>query len=220
MSRFCLVSDFDGTITGEDFYTLIAQRYMGPDAMSIWDEYRAGKITHFDAMQRFFSHAPNDEGQLATLLRDTQPDSRLGAAAHDLRNAGWDLIVVSAGSSWYIDRLLKEAGVQATTVHANPGAMESGRGLVLRMPRESRFFSPDVGIDKAAVVRDALERYERVAFAGDGPPDVAPALLVPSERRFARRFLAEELERRGEGFVAYKKWSDVVDSLTGGRQRA
>jgi 2-hydroxy-3-keto-5-methylthiopentenyl-1-phosphate phosphatase len=213
VNRHCLVSDFDGTITGEDFYTLIAQRYMGPDAMDIWEDYRAGKITHFEAMQSFFSHAPGDETELNALLRDTKPDPRLGEAARKLREAGQDLIIVSAGSSWYIDRVLAEAGVQPTTVHANPGTIVAGRGLVLRWPKESRFFSPDVGIDKAAVVSDALRRYKRVAFAGDGPPDLSPSLLVPPDRRFARGFLAGELQRRSEGFIAYEKWADVVDSL-------
>ena len=33
-------------------------------------------------------------------------------------------------------------------------------------------------------------RYDRVAFAGDGPPDIEPALLVPADMRFARGALA------------------------------
>ena len=64
MASFALVSDFDGTITRHDFYTLIAERYMGPDAMAIWDSDRGGKITHFEAMQSFFSNAPEDERSL------------------------------------------------------------------------------------------------------------------------------------------------------------
>jgi 2-hydroxy-3-keto-5-methylthiopentenyl-1-phosphate phosphatase len=31
MNPFALVSDFDGTITGRDFYELIAERYMPRD---------------------------------------------------------------------------------------------------------------------------------------------------------------------------------------------
>lgn len=213
-----LITDFDGTITERDFYLLLVERYMEPDAMQIWDAYRAGKLTHFEAMQSFFSHTPTDEGQLATLLRDTQPDAQFAEAARALEEAGWDLTIVSAGCSWYIERILEATGVRAT-VHSNPGRIVPGKGLVMDLNAGAPFFDSDVGVDKAAVVRDALRRFPEVAFAGDGPPDVAPALLVRSDRRFARGFLAEELDRRGEGFVGYTAWHGVVDVLLG-RTRA
>jgi 2-hydroxy-3-keto-5-methylthiopentenyl-1-phosphate phosphatase len=76
-----------------------------------------------------------------------------------------------------------------------------------------------VGIDKKAVVRDALSRYERVIFAGDGPPDLGSALLVDSDNRFARGFLAQELRRLGERFHAFENWSEIVRSLVGGGNR-
>ena len=146
------------------------------------------------------------------LLRQTAPDPDLRAAVQRLRNASWDVIIVSAGSSWYIDRILAAAGVEAT-VYSNPGRLEPGRGLVIEKPTGSPFFSDNVGVDKAAVVRDALARYRRVAFAGDGPPDVEPALLIAPELRFARAYLADELTRRGEAFRPFTRWFEVVEAL-------
>lgn len=212
MARNALVSDFDGTITRNDFYTLIAERYMGPDAMGIWSEYRSGRLTHFDAMQAFFSHAPDDQAALEFLIRDTYPDPGLEQSVKTLQSNGWDLIIVSAGSSWYIDRILANHNIKAT-VHSNPGSIVPGKGLVLRPPRESPFFCPDVGIDKQAVMRDALQRYERVAFAGDGPPDIAPALLAGPELRFARGFLARELSSKQLPFLPFGRWSDIAGLL-------
>jgi 2-hydroxy-3-keto-5-methylthiopentenyl-1-phosphate phosphatase len=212
MAHAALVSDFDGTITQNDFYLLIAERYMGGNPYDIWDRYRAGEVSHFDAMQSFFSHTPEDPALLDELLQDVAPDPRFADAVNLLNRNGWDLIIVSAGSSWYIDRILARQGVQAA-VYANPGHIASGRGLVLESRIDSPFYCPDVGIDKQAVVKDALRRYESVAFAGDGPPDVAPSLLVPADQRFAKGYLAEELARRGEGFVAYEHWSEIVERL-------
>ncbi|HYP06294.1 MAG TPA: MtnX-like HAD-IB family phosphatase [Bryobacteraceae bacterium] len=207
-----LITDFDGTITDRDFYLLIMERYMGPGAMDIWDAYREGRISHFYAMQSFFSHAPTDEAELEALLRDTAPDPRFGEAARALQAAGWDLVIVSAGCSWYIERILLASGVRAA-VHSNPGQIAAGKGLVMELATHAEFFDPDVGVDKSAVVEDALTRYERVAFAGDGPPDVKPALLVEPDRRFARGFLAEELTRRGERFVSFTAWHEAVTAL-------
>jgi len=212
-----LVSDFDGTITRNDFYLLIAERYMGPEATEVWDSYRAGKITHFEAMQAFFSHAPDDEQSLESLLSDVHPDPHLRDSWQQLADHDWDLIIVSAGSSWYIDKILQRAGIPAA-VHSNPGEIVPGRGLVMRPPVESQFYCPDVGVDKQAVVRDALARYDKVAFAGDGPPDIKPALLVSADRRFARGFLADELQRRGQMFNDFNAWSDIVASLVAGAE--
>jgi 2-hydroxy-3-keto-5-methylthiopentenyl-1-phosphate phosphatase len=208
-----LISDFDGTITDHDFFALIANRHMPASTPDYFEQYRAGKLSHFEAMAAYFSHAPaEDAAAIEALLRDTRPDPQLQEGAAMLRRAGWELIVVSAGSSWYIERILGAAGITAT-IHSNPGRLVPGRGLVLEHPHGSPFFSEEVGVDKAAVVRDALSRYEDVAFAGDGPPDVQPALLVKPERRFARRYLAEELLRRSEHFLPYGQWSEVAWTL-------
>jgi 2,3-diketo-5-methylthio-1-phosphopentane phosphatase len=212
MNDSAFVSDFDGTITDFDVYALIAERYMPKDHPDYFADYRAGHLTHFEAMQSYFRFAPSEPEALERLLRDTRPDPELAACVRRLEASGWDLIIVSAGSSWYIERILEAAGISAT-IHANPGNIAGSRGLVLRLPEESPFFSADAGIDKAAVVRAALERYRTVAFAGDGPPDVQPALLVPPSMRFARRYLAQALDGLGEAYRPYRTWSEAVRML-------
>jgi len=209
-----LVSDYDGTITSRDFYSLLAERYIPAGTPDYFAEYRAGRMTHFDAMAAYFAFTPTDESSLEQLLADSEPDPQLGEAAARLEQCGWQLWVVSAGSSWYIERVLARAGVNAR-LFSNPGRIVPGRGLVIeRLPEDSPFYSKDVGVDKSAVVREALRQSGTVAFAGDGPPDLGPALLAPVERRFARSFLAEALQARGEGFRPYNRWSEIVWQLT------
>lgn len=212
MNESAFVSDFDGTITDVDVYALIAERYTPGDRPDYFADYRAGRITHFEAMQAFFHFAPSEPRAWDRLLRETKPDPRLADCVGRLEASGWDLIIASGGSSCYIEQILRTAGVSAT-IHSNPGEIVEGRGLVLRLPEESPFFSPHSGIDKAGVVRAAIERYRNVAFAGDGPPDVEPALLVPPSLRFARRFLAQALDDRGERYQLYGAWSEVVEAL-------
>jgi 2-hydroxy-3-keto-5-methylthiopentenyl-1-phosphate phosphatase len=123
------------------------------------------------------------------------------------------VVVVSYGCRWYIDRLLGGAGV-ALEVHANPGALAGGR-LAMRWPADTPYPSPENGISKEAVIRSHLEEGRTVAFAGDGPADVHPALLVPPALRFARADLAEALRGRGEAFRAFVRWRDVARALAG-----
>lgn len=208
-----LISDYDGTITRNDFYSLLAERYIPRDAPDYFAQYRAGRISHFEAMARYFAYAPDDEAALEALLAASEPDPELGVMAKRLEQAGWGLIIVSAGTSWYIDRVLARAGVQAK-VYSNPGGIVPGKGLVIeKLAADSPFYSEDVGVDKAAVVKDALGRADVVAFAGDGPPDIHSAMLVKPEYRFARAFLADELRARGENFRPFERWHEIVEAL-------
>jgi 2,3-diketo-5-methylthio-1-phosphopentane phosphatase len=211
--RKIFVSDYDGTITNKDIYALLAERYAPAETPDYFAQYVEGRLTHFEAMAAYFAFVPTDERQLEELLDAAEADPDLGASVALLQRAGWELLVVSAGSSWYIERVLKRAGV-AATVYSNPGRLETGRGLVLEKPdASSPYHSASVGIDKSAVVRHALHAAETVAFAGDGPPDLQPALLVRPELRFARGFLADALRQRGEAFRPFARWSEIAREL-------
>jgi 2,3-diketo-5-methylthio-1-phosphopentane phosphatase len=212
-TRKVLVSDFDGTMTRRDFYQLVAERLLPPGTPDYWGEYRAGRLTHFDALNAYFAAAAPGEAALHQIARDMGLDPHLRDGVRRLRSAGWAVVVASAGCGWYIGRLFREAGV-ALEVHANPGTVEDGR-LVMELPRSSPVFSPTTGIDKPGVVRLAMTTHDVVAFAGDGPPDLEPALLVRPELRFATGYLAGELERLGEPFRRFEEWSEVARMLAG-----
>ncbi|MFO0911092.1 MAG: HAD-IB family phosphatase [Isosphaeraceae bacterium] len=211
-----LVSDFDGTMTRRDFYQLVAENRLPEGTPDFWVEYRAGRITHFEALRAYFLAARPGEAELIELTAAMKLDPHLGESLRALNAAGWTVVVASAGCRWYIDRLLREAGVaDRLEVHANEGGVVGGR-LVMELPAESPVFSPTVGIDKPAIVRRAMAQSDTVAFAGDGPPDLEPALLVPPALRFATGTLAEELARRGEPFRRFTVWSDVARALLAG----
>src|SRR5215510_10332269 len=114
------VSDYDGTITGKDFYLLLAERYAPANTPDYFAQYREGRISHFEAMAAYFALAPTEEQRLEDLFAASQPDPDLGTSAALLQRAGWELWVVSAGSCWYIERVLNRAGV-AAALYSNPG---------------------------------------------------------------------------------------------------
>lgn len=220
MTDALLVTDFDGTLTDRDFYRLVVDRLVPADLPDHWAAYRAGRSTHFDALAAIFaSIEATDERALLDVARDMglQPD--LASHVGRLQTAGWEVIVVSAGCGWYIERLLADAGLTPGVdleVHANPGVFVPGEGLRMRRPDDPRFRSHELGVDKAAVVRAALQRTPVVAFAGDGYPDLEAAGLVDPARRYARGDLAAALTAEGSPYRPFARWSAVVDELVGG----
>ncbi|MBN9523704.1 HAD-IB family phosphatase [bacterium] len=207
-----LVSDFDGTMTRHDFYQLAVEELLPSDAPDQWAAYRAGAITHFEALRRYFAAIRAPEAEVLALVDRMELDPELPTAVADLRRAGWEVVVTSAGCDWYIRPLLAAAGVEVE-VHANPGRFETGRGLLMEMPADSPFRCDNLGVDKARVVRSHLDAGRVVAFAGDGFPDAAAARLVPGDLRFARGDLAGVLAGEGLPFRPFTVWSDVARAL-------
>jgi 2-hydroxy-3-keto-5-methylthiopentenyl-1-phosphate phosphatase len=210
-SRGILVSDFDGTITRHDFYDLVCREY--PEiAGDYWQQYEAGKLSHFEALRRIFGGIRAPEEEITVLLRAMQIAPRLAEAVTLLEKHGWKVIVASAGCGWYIQRLLEDAQV-SLEVYANPGVYSPAKGLEMRLPDPSPVYSEQLGINKVAVLREAMRVSARVAFAGDGRPDLAPALLVEPELRFARRWLARKLTEIGEKFQSFESWVEIAQAL-------
>ena len=215
-SAAILVSDFDGTMTRHDFYKLVIESLLPPGTPNYWAQYRAGTITHFEALRRYFASIRASEADVLAVVERMELDPALPAAVSDLHKAGWRVIIASAGCDWYIRRLLSAVGVEVE-VHANPGRFVAGQGLLMEMPTESPYLSRTLGIDKKEVVHRQIADGETVAFAGDGFPDAEPARLVRGDLRFARGDLANVLREERLPFHPFETWSDIARTLLHGR---
>lgn len=207
------VSDFDGTMTGVDFFDVVLN-HVPPDAMpDFWGQCVAGEITHVEALSSIFQHATHDERELRSWLPETRLDPDTCKAYEILQQKGWDLVVVSAGCQWYIMELLSALPSQVKVV-ANPGEVAQDRGLWMGWPAaDVPWYSAHFGIEKAALIRVLQQSGKQVAFAGDGRPDLTAAREVPAEFRFARTWLAEQLTAQNLGFLPFERWSDIANHL-------
>jgi 2-hydroxy-3-keto-5-methylthiopentenyl-1-phosphate phosphatase len=50
-----LITDFDGTLTRHDFFRLAVERLLPAGVPDYWQEYLAGRLTHFQAMQAYYA---------------------------------------------------------------------------------------------------------------------------------------------------------------------
>ena len=209
--RAVLVSDFDGTLVRPDFYQLVREHLVPRGTPDYWREYRAGAMTHFDALKAFFAAAEGGEPALRGIWDRMEFPGDLSEHVDRLQAVGWEVVIVSAGCSWYVEELLARLGVQLP-VFANPGRVENGR-LIMGRPADPSFSCWETGIDKTAVVRAFQRKAVKVAFAGDGYPDFEAACLVPAKYRFARADLAATCRKNGVPFHPFEQWSEVAGTL-------
>jgi 2,3-diketo-5-methylthio-1-phosphopentane phosphatase len=211
MKEKILISDFDGTMTEQDFFQVALTR-LPASARDHWRRYEAGEISHFAALAAIFASLRVSAGEYAAMLGEMGLEDGVAEGVEALRKTGWRVKVASAGCGCYIERILKEHGLYIT-VFANPGYFSPDKGVLMALSTGSPYFSSATGIDKGAIVRDFLSRGADVAYAGDGPPDLEPLLLLPPARRFARGWLAQELLRLGELFIRFDRWQEVPAGL-------
>lgn len=210
-----LVTDFDGTMTTFDFFER-ALAHCPPDMPNFWGMYEAGQLSHFEALKEIYARIPGGEGLVLEIAHQAVIDPRVPDAVARLHAAGWDVVIVSAGCEWYIERLLAEVGVQLPLL-SNPGSVSPQGGLHMTPPTDSPFFSRETGINKEAVLEWALRTHRTVAFAGDGRPDLPPSLRVPPAYRFARGWLADALREQRQPFHSFTRWSRIADTLLSGK---
>lgn len=204
------VTDFDGTMTGQDFFRIVLD-FLPASFGSYWESYENGELSHFDALAAIFAGLRCDEDSVNALLEKMMPDRDINFAFERLRDHGWNVVIASAGCEWYIRRLLVSLRL-APVIHANPGRFIEGQGLIMQRPFGSPYFNGETGIDKAKLVQ-GFRAHSTVVYAGDGRPDLAPSLLVPPIHRFAKGWLAGELEMRGESFIRFERWGEIVETL-------
>lgn len=209
LRKTAFVSDFDGTITEDDFFSYTADAYFDERALAPWREYRAGRKTHFEALKEMFAQIHADEDDLHALIDRIRVDPDLDRVWSLCRDRGISLYVCSAGNDYYIRRILGDRLKKYNvTLVSNKGVYAPETGLVMTAPdREYPFYDPDIGISKYRLVKKLKDEGYFVIFAGDGPPDFEPAKAA--DVVFARKILLEECRRAGLETKPFSGFKDI-----------
>lgn len=209
--KIAFVSDFDGTITDDDFFAYTTKTYFDEQALEPWRAFLAGKKTHFQALKEMFAqiHAPVDD--LNAMIDSISVDPFLEPVWLLCRVKNVSLYVCSAGNDYYIRRLtgdlLKKYDVALVS---NTGSYAPDTGLVMAAPEGTcPYFDADVGISKRKVVEKLKKDGFFVVFAGDGPPDVAPAELA--DVVFAKKFLLKACREKGIKTEKFEGFKDILN---------
>ncbi len=204
-----LVTDFDGTISEDDFFTLVAEKYLVPEDLRPWQEYLNGRLTHFTALNRVFAKIHIPEAELREFIGTIALDDAFAKVAACCAEKDIPVYICSAGCDYYINILLKELikRYQIRLV-TNTGRYTPQGGLVMTPPHASPFYDQDVGISKAGVVSYLQENGFSVIFCGDGPPDVTPARLAQTV--FAKKYLLAQCRREHIATRPFRSFCDVL----------
>ena len=86
--RGVLVTDFDGTITRNDFYQIVTETLLPPGGLAPFHDYKAGTITHFEALQRIFAALRVTEVEILAAVAKAEPEPELASWIEKLASIG------------------------------------------------------------------------------------------------------------------------------------
>jgi 2,3-diketo-5-methylthio-1-phosphopentane phosphatase len=211
LKEFIFVSDFDGTMTAKDFYHIILDDYLGDWGRKLYDSWQRGEMYTVDFLAAVFKNAGRSESELYQDILRIDLDDAIPAFIEQIQRAGGDFAVLSAGTQYYIERLLAYYHIDGIRIIANGGKYEN-KGITMLPPDSSNaFYSVKYGIDKGLVVQSLKKDYKKVYYAGDSQPDVGAALHA--DVIFATGELIPFLGAKGIQYIPFDSFRQVAQYL-------
>jgi 2,3-diketo-5-methylthio-1-phosphopentane phosphatase len=201
------VIDFDGTICREDVSEAILAEFATPEWWEIDLEFQRGEIGSRECLIRQGALLPGtQEAMLEFALDRFSLEPSFRAFAEWAGAVGIEVVVASDGFGFYIEPMLRAAGVEAVTVYTNETTMRNGQGPAFSFPN-AHPICIGCGTCKMLVVLRSRERLGRVAFVGEGHSDRYGALY--SDLVFAKKHLVDLCMRDGIPFRTWETFDDV-----------
>jgi 2-hydroxy-3-keto-5-methylthiopentenyl-1-phosphate phosphatase len=209
LSTFAFVSDFDGTMTSRDFYHIIIDKYLGDRGRKLYlERKRTGKID-VEFLNMIFGSISLSYQELEAEILKIPLDPVIPGFINEVKEGGGRFFIVSAGTSYYIDILMKRLNIGVDVISMR-GEHVNG-GIRITPDINSPYYSAVFGLDKRRVVEDIKKEYGTVYFAGDSEPDLEAAKAA--DFAFAKDELAMMLDRENHPYAGYMTFSDIRDKM-------
>lgn len=206
MNKFAFVSDFDGTLTDRDFYHIVMDKYLKDWSWEYYDEWKKTKKINVDFLNKIFGAMDRNEEEILEDILELPLDPHAISFIKRIESCGGDFFILSAGTSYYIKKLLEHFNIKNVTVISMKGVYKN-RGIQILPDPESEFYSEIWGVDKTKVILTLKTKYSEVYFAGDSEPDMGAAKA--SDCAFARNDLQGLLRAENIPFVPFTKFNEV-----------
>ncbi|MDP4144769.1 MAG: MtnX-like HAD-IB family phosphatase [Bacillota bacterium] len=206
MSNFAFVSDFDGTLTEKDFYKMISDDYLGEEIKTMYKEWKDKKIKDVDYLGYIFKNIGRNEEEIYEDIMKISLDPYAKQFINNIIAAGGDFVVVSAGTSYYINKVFQKHGIKDVEIYSNEGEYRD-KGLYFVLNENSEFYSEIYGIDKEKVVKKLKQKYDKIFYAGDSAPDIKPSLIA--DVAFAKNELVDFLKAENKEFIEFHNFSEI-----------
>lgn len=210
MKECIFISDFDGTISKRDFYWIIIDDYIGAEGKQHYLDWKKNHKIGVTFLNKIFTWHKFTKEEHDDVISKVAIDKTLKKFKVYLKTVDCELIILSAGFRYYIDKVLEAEGLSDIEVITNEGVFEEAQ-FQIRADEGSWYYHELYGVDKYKVIKHYKTLYKTVMFAGDSEPDYRAA--VAADIRFAKGELVTLLEAGGYEYYAFNEFEEVGEIL-------
>lgn len=210
MKKWAFVSDFDGTISKQDFYWLVIEKYF-PKGHDLYDKWKKGELLDIDFLSQIFSSIHQDEDKIIADILSIPIDEHVPMFIKKVQENNGDFYILSAGTDYYIYHILKKYGIENVKVFSNEGYFYE-KNVFMNIDENHHHYSKRYGIDKSKVIQELKEQYTNVYFSGDSEPDSHPAAYA--DITFAKDTLQDILKEKNVPYVPVETFAQIDSYLT------
>lgn len=211
--KYAFVTDFDGTITDDDFFNHIATQYFNEEALKPWHEYMKGNKTHFDALNEMFSGLKVPTDEFNQFISKIAVDKYFSSTIEMCFSKNIPIYICSAGCDYYINLLIGDLIKKYhITLVTNKSSYCPLKGLNMQKPaKDSPYYDEKIGISKASIVKKLHDLGYKVIYAGDGPPDIEAAKIA--DIVFAKKILLSKCQELGIKTMKFNDFNDISNFI-------
>lgn len=211
--KYAFVTDFDGTISDDDFFNYIAKQYFDEQALAPWRQYLSGHKTHFDALNEMFGQLKIPADEFNQFISQIAVDKYFSATIDLCFSKNIPIYICSAGCDYYIKLLIGDLIKKYNiTLVTNDSHYCPLKGLNMQKPsQDSPYYDEKIGISKASIVARLHQEGYRVIYAGDGPPDIEAAKIA--DVVFAKKILLSKCQELGISTLKFNNFNDILNFI-------
>ena len=208
--------DFDGTITLRDVGDAMFERFGGSRCTESIEEYRQERISAAECFRRESAACGIvNLPELDAFLDAQEIDPTFSPFVHYCTTAEHELVVLSDGMDYYIDRILRRQGLSQVRFYSNHLRLEPvDSGTKVRFVPEFPF--TDEVCDRCACCKrnhmlSMTGDADIIAYIGEGYSDRCPARFA--DLVFAKDELLRYCQGENISYFEYQSFADVQRRL-------
>ena len=211
MKDFCILSDFDGTISKKDgLYTFISEYACG-DWEKIEHDWVEGRIDSKECLTEEFRLIPDLSAELINnFIKTLDIDEYFVDFYKYTAEKNTDFYIVSDGIDYFIEKILCKYGLNNLKIISNHGQFTDNR-FEITFPYDNPKCINNAGTCKCAVLKNLRKLYRKIYYIGDGVSDYCVA--DKSDVLFAKSRLADYCDKNGIKYISYKNFKDIEEYL-------
>jgi 2,3-diketo-5-methylthio-1-phosphopentane phosphatase len=206
MQKVVVLCDFDGTVSEGDVGDLLFRRFGGETARAAVEEWERGEISSRECLEREAAAARCTAEDLRSFAHACRLDPYFRDFHDFARRRGIEVVVLSDGLDFYIERMLARGGCGSIEFFANHLSHE-GERLRIEFPWHNLLECTECGCCKTHHLYRYRDRGYFIVYVGNGLSDRCPS--ENADLVFAKGELLAHCRTRQIDCIEFKNFRDI-----------